>query len=204
MAESFKPQNFVVLRHLSITDCPSLTSLPAGSMMHLTSLEALWIIKCEKLNLEKTMELPGSLLSLALSEIPKLKELPRGFKNASQTLKYMNIHGCPSFEILPDWLKKCNSLLRLNLYNCKRLESLPLGMTHQLTALQELHIVNCSEELNRKCDRETGKYWLGYLIFLQLSIGLTLIQMFSVLSSHPESIQKWTRYIFVTSSLFLI
>ncbi|KAM7481506.1 hypothetical protein LguiB_006089 [Lonicera macranthoides] len=154
-------QNLTALRQLFIYDCPNLNSLRAGSMS-LTSLKVLWIWKCEKLNLfqeEDTMiELPRGLLSLALSEIPKLKELPRGFENAAATIKYIAIEDCPCFEILPEWLKKCTCLTKLQMINCTLLECLPLGM-HQLTALRDLRIINCSENLKKKCKRETGEYW---------------------------------------------
>ncbi|KAM7481333.1 hypothetical protein LguiB_005916 [Lonicera macranthoides] len=96
-------KNLTALRILSIYNCPSLISLPTESMRYLTSLETLWILKCEKLNLleedDMVMELPRGLLSLALWDIPKLKELPRGFKNAAATLKYIRIMDCPSFEM---------------------------------------------------------------------------------------------------------
>ncbi|KAM7481482.1 hypothetical protein LguiB_006065 [Lonicera macranthoides] len=155
-------KNLTALRVLTICKCPSLTSLPAESMRYLTSLETLWIASCEKLNLleEEGMmiELPRGLLSLALQEIPKLKELPRGFENAAASIKHISIKDCPSFEILPEWLMKCTSLSGLDLENCMLLESLPLGM-HQLTALRYLCIKNCSENLKRKCERETGEYW---------------------------------------------
>ncbi|KAM7477765.1 hypothetical protein LguiA_025978 [Lonicera macranthoides] len=135
-------------------------------MRYLTSLETLWIKKCGKLNLIEEeeeeegilMELPRGLLSLALVEIPELKELPRGFENAAATIKYIRIMDCPSFEILPEWLMKCTSLTKLQLINCKLLESLPL-MMHQLTALRDLCIINCSETLSRKCKKEIGQYW---------------------------------------------
>ncbi|KAM7479023.1 hypothetical protein LguiA_027236 [Lonicera macranthoides] len=154
-------QNLSSLRHLYISNCPSLISLPARSMRHLTSLEKLVIWKCEKLNLfeekEDMMELP-SLFSLVLLEIPTLKELPQGFEKAASTIKYISIKDCPSFQIMPKWLKKCTSLSKLKLENCMLLESLPLGM-NQLTALRELRIINCSEILSTKCKRGTGEYW---------------------------------------------
>ncbi|KAM7478139.1 hypothetical protein LguiA_026352 [Lonicera macranthoides] len=117
------------------------------------------IIDCEKLNLLEEeegmmMELPRGLLSLGLKQIPKLKELPRGFENAAASIKYIKINDCSSFEILPEWLMKCTSLLKLVLENCTLLESLPLRM-HQLTTLRHLCIRNCSENLKRKCERET-------------------------------------------------
>ncbi|KAM7493883.1 hypothetical protein LguiB_028492 [Lonicera macranthoides] len=155
-------QNLSALRHLYIYECPNLTSLPAQSMRYLSSLEKLSIWKCEKLNLleegNTKIELPRGLLSLLLWEIPKLKSLPRGFENAAATIKYIRIENCPCFEILPQWLEKCISLSKLQLEDCMLLESLPLGMP-RLAALQELCIVNCSEELSRKCKRETGEYW---------------------------------------------
>ncbi|KAM7478165.1 hypothetical protein LguiA_026378 [Lonicera macranthoides] len=155
-------KNFTALRLLSIYKCPSLTSFPTESMKYLTSLEILWMSKCEKLNLlaeEDTMkELPRGFLSLKLRDIPKLKELPRGFENAAATIKYIKIEHCPSFEILPQWLIKCTSLMKLELVNCALLESLPLGM-HQLTTLRYLCIMNCFENLGRKCKWGTGEYW---------------------------------------------
>ncbi|KAM7460277.1 hypothetical protein LguiA_026360 [Lonicera macranthoides] len=155
-------KNLTALRFLCISECPSLTSFPAESTRYLTSLETLTIVKCEKLNLLEEegmlMELPRGLLLLALKEIPKLKELPRGFENAAASIKYIIINDCPSFEILPEWLMQCTSLSILYLKNCMLLESLPLGM-HQLTALRILSIRNCSENLKRKCERETGEYW---------------------------------------------
>ncbi|KAM7460276.1 hypothetical protein LguiA_026359 [Lonicera macranthoides] len=155
-------KNFTALRDLSIYNCPSLTSLPIESMRYLTSLEALRIGHCENLNLLKEedtmMELPKGFLSLELLDIPKLKELPRGFENAAATIKYIKIRDCPSFEILPEWFQNCTSLTKLLLRNCMLLESLPLGL-HQLTALRFLGIKNCSDTLSRKCERETGEYW---------------------------------------------
>ncbi|KAM7478167.1 hypothetical protein LguiA_026380 [Lonicera macranthoides] len=154
-------KNFTALRYLSIYKCPSLTSLPAESIKYLTSLEILSICQCDKLDLlaeDTTMELPRGLFSLELEDIPKLKELPRGFGNAAATIKYITIRVCPSFEILPEWLQNCASLTKLQLVNCVLLKSVPLGM-HQLTALRELHIKNCSKNLIEKCKWETGKYW---------------------------------------------
>ncbi|KAM7481335.1 hypothetical protein LguiB_005918 [Lonicera macranthoides] len=155
-------KNFSALRHLIIYKCPSLTSLPAESMKYLTSLEVLWIWKCEKLNLlaeeDKMMELRRGFLSLALWDIPKLKELPRGFENAAETIKYIRIDGCPSFETLPEWLQNCTSLTKLQLINCMLLESLPLRM-HQLTSLRFVRIKNCYCTLSRKCEKETNEYW---------------------------------------------
>ncbi|KAM7481339.1 hypothetical protein LguiB_005922 [Lonicera macranthoides] len=159
---SCQMKNLTTLRHLRIFGCPSLTSLPGKSMRSLTSLETLSIADCENFNLleedDTMMELPRCLLSLALQEIPKLKELPRGFENAAGTIKYIGIRDCPSFENLPEWLLKCTSLETLILSECMLLESLPLGM-HQLTALRDLYVINCSENLRRKCERETGEYW---------------------------------------------
>ncbi|KAM7478180.1 hypothetical protein LguiA_026393 [Lonicera macranthoides] len=154
-------ENLTTLRLLRIFGCPSLTSLPAKSMRSLTSLETLSIANCKNLNLleeeDTLMELPICLLSLTLRRIPKLRELPRGFENAAATINYIGIHDCP-IENLPEWLVKCTSLSRFILSNCMLLESLPLGM-HQLTALRYLYIMNCSENLRRKCERETGEYW---------------------------------------------
>ncbi|KAM7478152.1 hypothetical protein LguiA_026365 [Lonicera macranthoides] len=154
-------KNLTALRRLYIYECPSLTSFPAESLRYLTSLETLWILKCEKLNFleeeDTMMELPRGLLSLVLQGIPKVKELPHGFENAAATIKYIRIDDC-SLEILPEWLQKCASLSKLELINCMLLESLLLGM-HQLTALRKLRIENCSRNLSRKCERGTGEYW---------------------------------------------
>ncbi|KAM7478137.1 hypothetical protein LguiA_026350 [Lonicera macranthoides] len=161
-------KNLTTLRHLRIYECPSLTFFSAKSMRYLSSLEVLWIWKCEKLSLlekeETMMELPKGLLSILLSGIQKLKELPCGFENIAATIKYIRIEDCPSFEKMPEWLQKCTSLTKLQLVNCMLLESLPLGM-HQLTALRELCINNCSEKLSRKCERETGEYfpWISQI-----------------------------------------
>ncbi|KAM7478164.1 hypothetical protein LguiA_026377 [Lonicera macranthoides] len=155
-------KNFTALRYLNIYKCPNLTSLPAESIKYLTSLEILSICQCKKLDLlaeeDTMMELPRGLYSLELEDIPKLKELPRGFENAATTIKYITIRDCPSFEILPEWLQNCASLTKLQLVNCVLLKSVPLGM-HQLTAIRELHIQNCSKNLIEKCKWETGKYW---------------------------------------------
>ncbi|KAM7478154.1 hypothetical protein LguiA_026367 [Lonicera macranthoides] len=130
-------------------------------MRYLTSLEILWIWKCEKPNLleeeDMMMELPKGLLSLLLSNVPKLNELPCGFENTAATIKFRRIEDCPPFEKMPAWLHKCTSLTKLQLINRMLLESLPLGM-HQLTALQELCIINCSQNLSRKCKKEIFNY----------------------------------------------
>ncbi|KAM7481489.1 hypothetical protein LguiB_006072 [Lonicera macranthoides] len=104
------------------------------------------------------MQLPRGFLSIALWDIPELKELPHGIENAAATINYIRINDCPSFEILPEWLQNCTSITKLKLINCKLLESLPFEML-QLTALRLLHIKNCSETLSRKCKRETSAYW---------------------------------------------
>ncbi|KAM7478156.1 hypothetical protein LguiA_026369 [Lonicera macranthoides] len=77
-------KNLTALRLLYICECPSLSSIPAESMRYLTSLETLWITKYERLNLIEEegmmMELPEGFVSLVLSKIPKLKELPHRFE----------------------------------------------------------------------------------------------------------------------------
>ena len=126
---------------------------------HLTALESLKIINCEKLNLVEGDDYLTRLRELTICGLPKLVSLPQWLKGFANTLQYLNITKCENLAVLPEWLPDLSSLLKLEILSCSKskLSSLPKGMD-RLTALRELEIEGCPE-LRRNCEREVGKDW---------------------------------------------
>ena len=85
------------LEQLSISNCPNFMTLP-----ELTSLEDLWIIKCEP-NLTSLLEISclTSLRSLNIKDFPNLITFPESIRNPISFEK-LSIRDCPNLTTLPD------------------------------------------------------------------------------------------------------
>ncbi|KAK0594926.1 hypothetical protein LWI29_001862 [Acer saccharum] len=114
--------NLKTLRGLVISNCPNLVSLPS-SIKRLSSLEALCLSDCEKLNLDWGMGMEEEdtcqdlndtrphLRGLALSKLPQLVELPQWLLRCSaNTLQRLGIVECPNLLALPDSLQNLKTL----------------------------------------------------------------------------------------------
>ncbi|KAK0596612.1 hypothetical protein LWI29_017321 [Acer saccharum] len=161
--------NLKALRILSICNCPNLVSLPS-SMKCLSSLEGLFLVDCEKLNLDwgRGMEeedthqdLNGTrphLRALYLEKLPKLVELPQWLLRCSaNTLQWLGIEECPNLLALPDSLQNLKSLRSFLIQDCPNVSSLPQDM-HGLTTLERIEIGGCPT-LSERCEQGSGEDW---------------------------------------------
>ncbi|XP_075646349.1 disease resistance protein RGA2-like [Castanea sativa] len=112
---------FISLQSLDISDCPNFTSLPA-----LTSVQSLHISNCPNF-----ASLPAltSVQSLDIFNCPNFASLP-----ALTSVQSLRISNCPKFASLP----ALTSLHSLDIWNCPNLTSLPA-----LTSLHSLNIWYC-------------------------------------------------------------
>ena len=103
------------LKQLTIENCPNLMTLP-----ELTSLEDLWIERCEP-NLTSLLEISclTSLRSLKIVDFPNLITFPESIRNPI-SLETLTLYDCPNLTTLPDdgFLK---SLQKLQIGYCPRL-----------------------------------------------------------------------------------
>ncbi|KDO46206.1 hypothetical protein CISIN_1g046587mg, partial [Citrus sinensis] len=125
----------VMLQHLSIENCPELTSLSSG-VQFLEALEFLEIRDCPEL--ESILDgLPNlkCLQSIYIWKCPSLVSFPeRGLPN---TISRVGIGECDKLEALPNDLHKINSLRYLSIQLCRNLVSFPEeGFPTSLTSLR--------------------------------------------------------------------
>nr|XP_023925072.1 putative disease resistance protein RGA4 [Quercus suber]XP_023925073.1 putative disease resistance protein RGA4 [Quercus suber]XP_023925074.1 putative disease resistance protein RGA4 [Quercus suber]XP_023925076.1 putative disease resistance protein RGA4 [Quercus suber]XP_023925077.1 putative disease resistance protein RGA4 [Quercus suber]XP_023925078.1 putative disease resistance protein RGA4 [Quercus suber]XP_023925079.1 putative disease resistance protein RGA4 [Quercus suber]XP_02392508 len=103
------------LKELRIPNCPNLMTLP-----ELTSLEYLWICRCEP-NLTSLLEISclTSLRWLWIEDLPNLITFPESIRYPI-SLERLTIWNCPNLTTLPDdgFLK---SLQKLEIRNCPQL-----------------------------------------------------------------------------------
>ncbi|XP_042498599.1 putative disease resistance protein RGA4 [Macadamia integrifolia] len=153
-------QGLSSVKTLKIQFCEGLASL--SGMRYLTSLEHLEIKKCPNLELSQLEDFRHltSLKELSISSLPKLTSLPENLKHATM-LQDLRIRGCgwPDGLIgLPEWIHNLMSLRFINIVGvCQNLTFLPDGL-QQLTALQNLAIIDCNAVLETRC-REGGEDW---------------------------------------------
>ncbi|KAH9679187.1 hypothetical protein KPL71_026027 [Citrus sinensis] len=158
-----------VLRTLSIVCCPRLISLPPA-IKYLSSLETLFLYKCESLDLNINMEMEGEgsnhdrkntrphLRRVVIGEITQLLELPQWLlQGSTDTLQNLLIIDCPNFMALPRSLKDLEALETLFILGCPKLSSLSEDM-HHVTTLKSLTIGGCPA-LSERCKRPTGEDW---------------------------------------------
>jgi hypothetical protein len=157
---------FVSLERLTIVNCDSLTFWPLEELQSLTSLQRLFIRRCQNFtglvsakpsadeglhNLEcmqitdcpNLVVFPTSFTSLKRLSIwgsSKLESIPEGL-GCHGTLESLDIFECPSLKSLPASIQCLTNLTCLQLMVCDSLKTLPEGMQN-LTALKSLDI-NC-------------------------------------------------------------
>lgn len=90
--------------------------------------------------------------------IPKLNELPRGFENANATIYKIHKYKQLSFPNLARVVDKMYVSLETPIF---KLRTFGISTVRDASANYTMGIAykNCSEELSRKCERETGEYW---------------------------------------------
>ncbi|XP_037491485.1 putative disease resistance protein RGA1 [Jatropha curcas] len=119
-------QNLTSLRQLHIADCPTITTLPCA-IQHLTSLKALLICGCEKLDFLADKNENGmqwqclrSLKRVQFKNMAKLVSLPKGLQHVT-TLRKLGIESCPNLMSLPKWMTNLTRLQYLELDKCPNL-----------------------------------------------------------------------------------
>ncbi|CAJ1911928.1 unnamed protein product [Sphenostylis stenocarpa] len=154
------------LKVFIIQSCGSLESLP---LHFLSQLEALFVERCEMLNLSLNYESTIQNLRmkfLHLDHCPRQQSLPQWIQGAANTLKTLLILNWDNLTMLPEWLTTMSHLKVLQIVNCPQLISLPNEM-HRLTALEDLSMDGCPE-LCRKCEPQCGlaRRWTetGYIL----------------------------------------
>ncbi|ESR55357.1 hypothetical protein CICLE_v10018509mg [Citrus x clementina] len=167
----------VMLQHLSIENCPELTSLSSG-VQFLEALEDLEIQHCRKLeSIPDGLPNLKCLQSIYIRDCPSLVSFPeRGLPNA---ISSFDISRCDKLEALPNDLHKLNSLRGLSILRCPNLvsfpeEGFPTNLTsltigyfkmyktlvqwglHRLTSLRDLWIIGCDDEAECFPDEAIG------------------------------------------------
>ncbi|GLT47456.1 hypothetical protein SLA2020_211540 [Shorea laevis] len=129
------------LEILSLEKCGNLDCLPNG-LHALTCLKELSIQKCKKFVRFSVNGLPLHLKKLVLKDLVVLESLPDGLMkigdggNNMLQLEGLVINGCEQLKSFPRD-KLPSTLKRLEIQNCKNLESLPEGVN-----LEDLRIYN--------------------------------------------------------------
>ena len=148
------------LRVLRIDNCGGLISL-LPTLKFLTTLEALMIENCEKLDLtemeDNQDDFPTSLRALRFIGLPQLVAMPDWIKCSVKSLQILVIQSCPNLTALPEWLVNLESLRRLTILNCPKLSALSKEK-FCLPALRSFRIAECPE-LIRRCQPEIGEDW---------------------------------------------
>ncbi|KAM4077862.1 hypothetical protein ACJW30_12G172100 [Castanea mollissima] len=152
-----KQKSLPSLRFLRIKNCGGLISL-LPILKLLTTLEALVIENCEKLDLiemeDNQDDFPTSFRALRFSGLPQLVAMPNWIKHSANSLQILVIESCPNLTAFPEWLVNLESLRRLMILNCPKLSSLKLC----LPALRSFRIAECPE-LIRRYQPEIGEDW---------------------------------------------
>ncbi|KAF3947920.1 hypothetical protein CMV_026016 [Castanea mollissima] len=95
------------LRFLNIDNCGGLISL-LPILKFLTTLEALIIENCEKLDLiemeDNQDDFPTSLRALRFIGLPQLVAMPNWIKRSANSLQILVIESCPNLTAFPEWL----------------------------------------------------------------------------------------------------
>ncbi|KAM7502704.1 hypothetical protein LguiB_001608 [Lonicera macranthoides] len=143
--------NLLSLRCLRLTS--QMTSFPEKGLAEgLSSLQYMWISKCY--HLESLLEGMRNLTALRLLYIFDCSSLQAQCMRHLTSLETLRIWKCEKFN----WLEEEEKMMELP----RGLLSLTLsGIPKDGSANYTTGIAykNCSEELSRKCERETGEYW---------------------------------------------
>ena len=166
-----------MLQHLSIENCPELTSLSSG-VQFLEALEDLEIRDCRKLeSLPDGLHNLNCLQKITLVSCPSLVSFPE--RGLPHTISQVDIFYCEKLEALPNDMHKLNSLRDLSILGCRNLVSFPeegflTSLTslrigdfkmykilvqwglHRFTSLRRLYIVDCDDEAECFPEEEIG------------------------------------------------
>ncbi|KAG7948496.1 hypothetical protein I3843_13G011500 [Carya illinoinensis] len=136
-------QNLQRLQRLEISGCPLLEQLPP-SLHELSSLKELRVFKCPLLVSFPETGLPSMLIGLEIKECEALQFLPEWKMHNNEEpllLEYLVIEDCSSLTSLPRG-QFPSTLKKLEIHNCKKLESFPEQM-HNNTCLKVFKISFC-------------------------------------------------------------
>ncbi|XP_068343529.1 putative disease resistance protein RGA3 [Pyrus communis] len=138
-------QTPVSLEHMQIWDCPNLEAIP--SLDNLTSLTELIIWECGGLiSLPSGLAYCTSLTHLRVSNCPNLEAIP-SLDNLTSLAELM-VSFCHNLISMADHnVSSLQSLSRLELYKCGKLQYLPKGL-HSLSRLEVLYIGAFCQELD--------------------------------------------------------
>ena len=153
-------QVYTSLRILRFDNCGGLTSL-LPPLKFLTTLEALAVENCEKLDLiemeDNQDDFPMSLRALCFTGLPQLVAMPDWIKCSAKSLQILVIQICPNLTALPEWLVNLESLRQHTIGNYPKLSCLSKGKLC-LPALRSFRVAECLE-LIRRCQPEIGEDW---------------------------------------------
>ncbi|ESW05684.1 hypothetical protein PHAVU_011G200800 [Phaseolus vulgaris] len=130
------------LKHLEISRCHKLESLPANMHMLLPSLRYLSIEDCPRLESFPDRGLPSNLEEMKINNCSRLVGSPKGAIVHSSSLERLSIEEVdakcfPVEGLLP------LSLTSLTISHCTNLEKLDYKGLHQLSSLQSLRLLVC-------------------------------------------------------------
>ncbi|KAK9200554.1 hypothetical protein WN944_015752 [Citrus x changshan-huyou] len=169
----------VMLKHLSINNCPVLTSLSTGIQL-LEALESLEIRDCPKLeSLPDGLHNLNCLQEITLNSCPSLVSFPeRGLPNTISNLVSFPEEGFPT------------NLTSLTIGYFKMYKTLVQWGLHRLTSLKRLCIIGCDDEAECFPDEEIGMTLPTSLTHLTLSEFKKLISLSSTGIQSLNSLQS--------------
>ncbi|XP_021820329.1 putative disease resistance protein RGA1 [Prunus avium] len=139
---------FPALKTLTIDSCPALIKwekLPTDEKVAVfPCLEELTIRNCDSLEFIPITLGKGMpcLRKLQIKDCEKLSRLPTSLEYCI-SLQELDIQGCHGLTSLPSRLPSCTSLKKLRIGSCHNLISLPDLDVSRLQSLSSLHIFNC-------------------------------------------------------------
>ncbi|XP_057732303.1 putative disease resistance protein At3g14460 isoform X2 [Arachis stenosperma] len=138
------PQALPSLQYLSISECPSLVSLPALTLT-VPQLEELHICDCPEINCFAEEFLPPSLKTLEVTKCQKLASWITSKGLQSEGLTHLWLGPCFDVKSFPREGCLPASLQALKLSNFPNLETLDCKGLHHLTSLKSLAITDCEK-----------------------------------------------------------
>ncbi|XP_021807749.1 putative disease resistance protein At3g14460 [Prunus avium] len=173
---------FPCLEELTIKHCDSLEFIPITLGKGMTCLRKLKIGDCEKLSsLPTSLEYCISLQELEIWGCDGLTSLPSGLPSCT-SLEELKINSCHNLISLPDLdVSRLQSLSSLDIFNCGKLNYLPIDGLRSLTRLESMKMGPFSEELDSFPDFE-----------LPSQIQILEITGWPKLKSLPQQIQHLT------------
>ncbi|KAK9130712.1 hypothetical protein Sjap_011199 [Stephania japonica] len=118
------------LTYLSIRECEDLEFLPEGLLRNNMQLDVVSVDNCPKL---QAFREEGLLLTTTNDDDDDME-----FPNSS-LLRELNIRECNALKCIPD-VRGFTSLQRLEIWQCRELETIPKGFLSSLVALESLRV----------------------------------------------------------------